>query len=445
MFECSNRARQLFEQSADRKRLARLDVNLAPAHHRLGRHREALECSERALRVLDEIKDGEGMVAAAINSAVTLTAMHEFERAEERYRAALRMASGLKMASWVLLSRYNLAYLRYLRGDVASALEELQVLRNEYEACKDDWIICQCWLDESEILLEIGDLEESICAARRARDYGSKLGLNAEIAKSFLHEAAAAMRLGRDDEAFQLLHEATCRFAAEGDKVSTAVSQLQNALFRGENGDRAALDDALAARSQLLDSGLPHRMALANIVVGRIQRAIGEVDSAVDSFKSGLDLAAAGRSEWMQVTLLSSSWSDDAPFRYPDNAGNRVRSETNYRLAIASGKGINFPVPADLDITSYADFGTDGVPHNFLRYLESGGSNIWYRGSLVSLYYYRQATGTYKCCSAVYSPPTRQYVFDTDFLVPSQLPPGTPRFRDINNLSFRQTIRADSN
>ena len=94
---------------------------------------------------------------------------------------------------------------------------------------------------------------------------------------------------------------------------------------------------------------------------------------------------------------------------------------------------------------SYADFGTDGGTHNFLRYLESGGSNIWYRGSLVSLYYYRQATGTYKCCSAVYSPPTRQYAFDTDFLVPSQLPPGTPRFRDINNLSFRQTIRADSN
>jgi len=24
-----------------------------------------------------------------------------------------------------------------------------------------------------------------------------------------------------------------------------------------------------------------------------------------------------------------------------------------------------------------------------------------------------------------------------------KLPPGTPRFRDINNLSFRQTIRAD--
>jgi Tfp pilus assembly protein PilX len=145
------------------------------------------------------------------------------------------------------------------------------------------------------------------------------------------------------------------------------------------------------------------------------------------------------------VTFLSNSWSDDNSFRYLDDAGSRTRSETNYRLAIAAGKGINFTKPADVDQTAYADFGTDGGTHNFLRYLESGGTNIWYRGSIVSLYYYRQATGTYKCCSAVYSPPTRQYAFDTDFLVPSQLPPGTPRFRDINNLSFRQIIRADSN
>jgi len=145
------------------------------------------------------------------------------------------------------------------------------------------------------------------------------------------------------------------------------------------------------------------------------------------------------------VTFLSNSWSDDTSFRYVDLAGNRTRSETNYRVAVAAGKGINFPKPADVDENTFADFGTDGGTHNFLRYLESGGSNIWYRGSIVSLFYYRQASGTYKCCQAVYGPPTRQYAFDTDFLVPSQLPPGTPRFRDINNLSFRQVIRADSN
>ena len=34
--------------------------------------------------------------------------------------------------------------------------------------------------------------------------------------------------------------------------------------------------------------------------------------------------------------------------------------------------------------------------------------------------------------------PTRNYSFDVDFLDPSRLPPGTPRFRDIVNLGYRQ-------
>jgi hypothetical protein len=143
------------------------------------------------------------------------------------------------------------------------------------------------------------------------------------------------------------------------------------------------------------------------------------------------------------VTLLSNNWAsggDERSFIFPYAVGSRSGSTTFYRMAIASGKGINFEKPGEETIQ---DFGTDGGTHNFLRYLESWGGTSYYRGSIVSLYYYRQAVGPYKCCSTVYSPPTRNYAFDTEFLVPSQLPPGTPRFRDVNNLSFRQTIRAD--
>jgi hypothetical protein len=50
--------------------------------------------------------------------------------------------------------------------------------------------------------------------------------------------------------------------------------------------------------------------------------------------------------------------------------------------------------------------------------------------------------GTYKCCQNVYSPPTRGYNFDTEFLTPSLLPPRTPMFRDVNILTFRQILRA---
>ena len=139
------------------------------------------------------------------------------------------------------------------------------------------------------------------------------------------------------------------------------------------------------------------------------------------------------------VTLLGNEWNDDNSYWNPYQQGNRTRA-TNpfYRVAIIAGKNMSFALPAWQNNTS--DFGTDGGVHNFLRYLESGGT-VNYSGSLASFYYSRQATGIYKCCNTVYNAPTRAYQFDTDFLVPALLPPLTPVFRDLDTLGFSQEIR----
>jgi hypothetical protein len=64
----------------------------------------------------------------------------------------------------------------------------------------------------------------------------------------------------------------------------------------------------------------------------------------------------------------------------------------------------------------------------------------------VSLYYSTYATGTFKCCAySVYQPPDRNYVFDPLFAKPDGLPPGTPSFLDVENLSYRQTFTARTN
>ena len=127
----------------------------------------------------------------------------------------------------------------------------------------------------------------------------------------------------------------------------------------------------------------------------------------------------------------------------PTNLGARAATTTWYRLAIAGGKNMNFPRPT---WGASQDFGTDGGVHNFLRYLKNwGGSILNYKGSLVSLYYSTYNTGIFKCCTIVYSPPTRNYSFDIDFSNPSGLPPGTPLFRDVNSLGYRQLFTARSN
>jgi hypothetical protein len=141
------------------------------------------------------------------------------------------------------------------------------------------------------------------------------------------------------------------------------------------------------------------------------------------------------------VTLLSNNWNDIYSFNCPHTLSStcngskpgRVASTTWYRMAVIAGKGKAFPHPNGL----YQDFGTDGGAHNFLRYLENwDNQTLNYRGSIVSLFFNRQATGTYKCCTNVYSPPSRGYNFDADFLTPALLPPRTPMFRDVNITGF---------
>jgi Tfp pilus assembly protein PilX len=140
------------------------------------------------------------------------------------------------------------------------------------------------------------------------------------------------------------------------------------------------------------------------------------------------------------VTVLSNNWSDTNSMLNPMNLGGRApNTPTYYRLAIASGKNINFPQPAGTG----QDFGTDGGVHNFLRYIESwgGSGGLYYRGSLVSLYYSQYATGTFKCCTLVYGPPPRYYYFDSAFLDPAKLPPGTPMLQDVVNLTYWQDFK----
>lgn len=146
------------------------------------------------------------------------------------------------------------------------------------------------------------------------------------------------------------------------------------------------------------------------------------------------------------VMLLSNQWSDAFSMIYPDQPGNRLPTVSGYyRTAISGGKTVPFPQPNWANVSQ--DFGTDGGMHNFLRYLENWGNlanpnGLFYNGSLVSMYYSEYNTGTYKDGpgGSVYSPPPRKYYFDVLFLNPNNLPPATPEFQDIDNLSYHQNF-----
>jgi hypothetical protein len=137
------------------------------------------------------------------------------------------------------------------------------------------------------------------------------------------------------------------------------------------------------------------------------------------------------------ITILSNAWTDANSFRNPFDSGQRIASETTVRFAMLAGDS-----RSSYENTPNQGGGDPrmcGGVHNFKRFLENWGSTrLNYVGSLINLFNAHNNNGSYKNSGKVYSPPNRNWVFDTSFLDPTRLPPGTPFFQNIQLTGFQR-------
>jgi len=151
---------------------------------------------------------------------------------------------------------------------------------------------------------------------------------------------------------------------------------------------------------------------------------------------SALDIPASVASD--AVTILSRAWKDGNSFRSPFSLSGRTASETHVRFAMLSGDTVTSLNGSPNQGGS--DPRMSGGVHNFKRFLEDwGGTRLNYSGSLINLFNSLNNNGTFKCCDKVYSPPTRNWVFDATFLDINRLPPGTPYFQYVQTTGFQRT------
>jgi hypothetical protein len=111
------------------------------------------------------------------------------------------------------------------------------------------------------------------------------------------------------------------------------------------------------------------------------------------------------------VNVLSNAWLDS---NSTASVGSRVASNTTINAAIVSGI-----VPSGSNGNNYS-----GGAENFPRFLEDwSDAYLTYYGSMVELYKSQQSIGIWGNAN-VYSPPTREWFFDTNFK--RDTPPGSP-------------------
>jgi CHAT domain-containing protein len=234
--EGAERARCIFQKSGDELRLARLDLNVANIVHRQDRFAEALEAYERTYQRLLPFKDAEGIGVALHNMAVCLIVLDDFPRALATYAKAREFCQAHGMPGLVVQADYNIAYLYYLRADYSRALEMLRGARQLAESTGDGYHRALCYMDQSEVYLELNMNEEAAETAQEAFAGFQTLKIGYESGKSLANLAIAHGRMGKAARSLELFSQARARLAAEGNPVWPSLLDLYQALVLFEGG-----------------------------------------------------------------------------------------------------------------------------------------------------------------------------------------------------------------
>src|SRR3984893_11868816 len=151
----SERARQIFTQLGEERRLASLDNNVGNIFHRQDRFEEALAQYERAYKALSAFGDWEHVAVTLHNMAMCLINLNDFPRSLECYQKARDLCVRHNLPRLRDQADYNIAYLYYFRGEYSRAIEMLLATRRACETSGDVYRFALCHLDLSEIYLEL--------------------------------------------------------------------------------------------------------------------------------------------------------------------------------------------------------------------------------------------------------------------------------------------------
>lgn len=269
--EAAKRARAIFEESADGLRLARLNLNVANILHRQDRFQEAFDAYERVYRELAEFRDAEGIAAALHNMAVCLIVLNDFHKALEVYGSVRDFCLAHAMPALAAQADYNIAYLYFFRGDYRRALEMLRDARIAAEKVGDQYHRALCFMDSSEIYIELNLHEEAAETAQEAFAGFQSLQMGYESAKSLANRAIAEGRMGQVRGSLELFAQARDLFVKEGNPVWPSLLDLYQAMVlehAGRLGEARWL--CRAALKFFRDHKITGREVLCRLLLARI-------------------------------------------------------------------------------------------------------------------------------------------------------------------------------
>lgn len=270
-FEAADSAKAIFGQLGDRQRIAHVEINVGNIYHRQDRFEEALACYERAYEALVPFRDSEGLAVAMYNMAVCLITLNDFPRALASYQRAREMCVQHGMTLLVTQADYNIAYLYYLRGEYGRAIEMLRATRGECEKNGDAYVMALCYLDLSEIYLDLNLSAEAQETAHEGYLRFQALGMGYEEAKCQANEAMAFSQLGKAVRSIELFAEARPKFVRENNLVWPSLIDLYQAVVLFNEGRLFEAHRLGSSAAKFFDGSYsPGKAVLCHLLLARL-------------------------------------------------------------------------------------------------------------------------------------------------------------------------------
>lgn len=280
-FAAAARAREIFTRLGEPARVAGVDNNLGNILHRQDRFAEAMTCYERAYTALSKHEEWERVAITLHNMAMCLISLNDFPRSLECYQKARALCVRYRMPLLREQADYNIAYLYYLRGEYSRAIEMLLATRRLCERTGDSYHHALCYLDLSEIYLELNLAEEAKEMAREAFLGFKKLGMGYEAAKAVANEAIAWGQQRKSPAALECLARARVLFARERNPVWLRLLDLYQAVLLHHVGSYSDARALCSSAAEYFDkSVLTGKAALSRLLLARFAFEAGDTETA---------------------------------------------------------------------------------------------------------------------------------------------------------------------
>jgi CHAT domain-containing protein len=290
-FDAAERAQKIFLEIGDDRRRSRLENNIGNIYHRQDRFEEAIAHYERAYQELLPYGDSEELIISLNNMSMCLISMNNFGQALSTYSHAKELLKEKDLPLIHLIVDYNIAYLYYLRGDYRRAIEMLKSARIAGEKIDYTYLIALCFLDLSDIYVELNLSAEAQEVAEEGYLLFQKLQIGYEAAKTLANRAIAFGQDGKIRRAMELFAEAKPLFVKENNEVWPWMIDLYQAVMLFHEGRHYEARRLALGASNFFDSSfLKSKAALCHFLLAQVAIRTNDLKEAHNECTRALEV-----------------------------------------------------------------------------------------------------------------------------------------------------------